>query len=390
MAGFAGERGNGGDVVVCRDQNGEIISAELLDYYEGRVMRKLPVVEYPGLSDDEFFDMVGEKLNAMEEYNLPFWTNMAKEIMQNIREYQTTGNSSSTEILFTEEDLTDIPDSGELVIKRGCKVEQIAIWLKKTYPEDPTFIFKANLLQYLSQRDVRGLIVHELIYMMLAERNTERRCEMNDSIPVRYYHQKLLSRNVEEFKFPDHLKFVVSTCGAHGFIKTNRMNVRVFYTGNPTDETYNVEAWDLNTEPIRSTQVHLVMNQEGKLDHKLSLERGKFVIRPYGPGAYNGIHPGSLILFHPEEQLWLEHSFLYDPGTFVGFGKGGFKIKLLKSEGQIIPATQWGFMWSGPHNYSNNYTMVLMGATSVAQESPEYWMNFTLDENFNVTFKDIN
>lgn len=39
---YAGEKGgNGGDGIICRNSSGQVISAELLDYYEARVMRDI-------------------------------------------------------------------------------------------------------------------------------------------------------------------------------------------------------------------------------------------------------------------------------------------------------------------------------------------------------------
>jgi hypothetical protein len=45
--------GNGGDAVVCRNNAGEIIKAELLDYYEGRTMRGLNVSAELSLDEPE-------------------------------------------------------------------------------------------------------------------------------------------------------------------------------------------------------------------------------------------------------------------------------------------------------------------------------------------------
>ncbi len=380
---FAGERGNGGDLVVCRNPDGTIISAELLDYYEGRVMRRLPVKEYPELSDEEFIDMMAKKINEMEDYYNPFWITGAKDLLRNIHLYLQTGQSDSEEILFTEEDLTDIPDSGELVIKKGCNIEQVAIWLKKTYPEDPIFILKANLLAHLSQRDLRGLVLHEILYMLLSQRNAERKCDMNDSVPVRYYHQKLLSRPITEFSFIDHLKFVQSTCHGYAFLKKNHLEVRVApeIPGEvlPEDGAMFVWVYELWANPILPKHVKLVMDKNGKLNRKLSEELGQFLVKAYGPGSYNGIHPGSVEFFFKNDQMWVGDSFLYQSGLWMNFGKSKMRVRLDKSEGQIIPATKWGFQ------YSMGYMLINMNATSEAQLSSEHELNFKLTENFDVT-----
>lgn len=388
-AAVAGERGNGGDVVVCRNDDGTIISVELLDYYEGRVMRKLPVIEYSDLPDEEFFEKIGKKINSMEDYFVGFSGYNSKMLMENIREYRQTGNWSSPEVLFTEEDLTDIPDSDELIIKRGCKVEQIAIWLKKTYPEDPQFIIHAGLISHLSERDLRGLVIHEILYMALADRNSERGCRMNNSVPVRYYHQKLLSRPFEMFTFKDHLNFVETTCGDEAFIKREQLELKVIYDGQDNqDGSMKVMVFNSHQLPFKPIGLVLAINKEGKLNHELSLKYGSFAIKPYGvPEGYGIKTPGTFGYFNSVLNDW--HQMVFGvPGQFLSmnFGRTKFRVTLLKTD-PVIDAQNWGFTFpsiqaiDGSRRYET-----LMAATKKRQEKTVD-VEVTLEKNFEIYIK---
>ncbi len=392
-AAVAGERGNGGDVVVCRNPDGTIISAELLDYYEGRVMRKLKVTEYPDISDDQFFEMVGAKLNEMEDYIVGFHVKTAKELMTNIHEYLESGHTSSPDILFTEEDLTDIPDSGELVVKKGCKIEQIAIWLKKSYPEDPSFIIKATLLPHLSQRDLRGLVLHELMYIMLSVRNADRRCEMKDSVPVRYYHQKMLSAPVDDFKFTDHLKFVETSCGGYSFLKKSRLDVLFVPHNLPGEDTgdgpYRVWVWDLTREPIQQIPVMLIMNRDGKLDHELSMKRGKFAVKAESPVYGYGLNLGYVEYgnnLYPDFPLERIH-FGNDISNWIGFGTNEIKVVLEKSSGPVYQAMDWGLLYAQTNSSRNWAPMQIPMAATTRKQSKTRTFEATLTEDFNIYLK---
>lgn len=193
---FANERGNGGDAVVCRDSSGKIVSIELLDYYEGRKLRRMNVVYDPGLTNAAYIQKLGAKLVEFDHVRFKDFTQEGLKLDKAIASFLATGRNSDQRVLFTDDVLTDIPDSDELTFQPGCHVEQLAIRVKKQFPEDPEYIIQQNLLKALSPRDVRGIIVHELIYRVV--KNLTRG---ENSVFARYFHQKVMEGKVENFYF---------------------------------------------------------------------------------------------------------------------------------------------------------------------------------------------
>lgn len=57
--------GNGGDVVACRDQQGNLQSVESLDVFEWNKMNSnIPVAVFAGLSSDQIIDRVFKKIET--------------------------------------------------------------------------------------------------------------------------------------------------------------------------------------------------------------------------------------------------------------------------------------------------------------------------------------
>lgn len=205
---LANERGNGGDAVVCRSIDGKIINAELLDYYEGRTLRNFQVVPEMSENNEALLNEVGAKLASFEENPYMEFTDEALRLNEALQEYLKSGRRIRDDIIFTHDPLRDIPDSGELILRKGCNVEQVAIRIKQRFPEDPSFIFQAEILSHLSPLNVRGLVLHEMLYMYLITRQYGYGHEVTDSIVARYLHQKIMSQQIGQFKFWDYLRII--------------------------------------------------------------------------------------------------------------------------------------------------------------------------------------
>src|SRR4051812_27498074 len=57
LASGGGMEGGGGTSVICRNSNGSIRTAEILDLYEGRVIYQLPYQESPKAWKDQALDI---------------------------------------------------------------------------------------------------------------------------------------------------------------------------------------------------------------------------------------------------------------------------------------------------------------------------------------------
>jgi hypothetical protein len=212
MNAFAGEKGNGGDAVVCRDASRSIISAELLDYYEGRTLRNLNVPEFQG-SDIELFQKLETTLSKMDKDTFT-WFSDALWLLTHMENHLkgTDVEVPNPTVIYTTDPLTDIPDSGELILKEGCKVEQLVIHTNTDFPEDPEFIIQENILKKLDQKNLRGLAIHELLYKSMIKRGERLNYEVKNSIPTRYLHQKLMS-NILTFSSYSYANVLIASCG---------------------------------------------------------------------------------------------------------------------------------------------------------------------------------
>lgn len=196
----SGDRGNGGDAMVCRDSKGEIISAEVLDLYEGRVIRS---ISYDEDQNANFREMVTERLELLGRFDSPLMEKIkavASGLVRNARNYESTGNLRVENVLFSNQLLEDVPDSGHLTFDKGCKVEQLAIRTKKEFSEDPDFIIQKDIWAKLSQLNKSALILHEAIYKVFAERGD------TNSKKARYFNQKLHSLEFRDSNYIDYLK----------------------------------------------------------------------------------------------------------------------------------------------------------------------------------------
>lgn len=269
-----GDKGNGGDAVVCRDANGKITSAELLDHYEGRELRRISPVFEGHLTDRQYFNLLADKLEAFDPermnnsksvYGIDF-REEADILVEAFDEFRTTGQNSSRDVLFTKNTLIDIPDSGELLLVPNCKIEQLAIRVNKQFNDDPSYIIQQDIFRALHAKDVRGLVRHEVLYKLFAKNRAE------DSRGARYANQKLGEQKIDALNFKDYADAI-----------------------SPTFTFVHKDGIYLSTKEIRSLagngmlvrggllsnyfEIWVVVSNEGQTDLARTRELGSFWIR---------------------------------------------------------------------------------------------------------------
>jgi hypothetical protein len=195
---WANERGNGGDAVVCRNAQGKITRAELFDYYEGRTLRNFPTVT-SRLSDVDFYKSLAQRLYDFDEQTFADVREEALKLSTAITAY-LKGQRIQPGVAFTKDVLTDIPDTDAISLPRNCEIEQLAVRLKRQFPEDPEYLIQGDILKKLSARDVRGLVIHELIYRGFTENLAAK-----NSVSARYLHQKIMAKPLEKMNFADYM-----------------------------------------------------------------------------------------------------------------------------------------------------------------------------------------
>lgn len=143
----SGEKGNGGYSVVCRDSEGTILSAEILDIYEGKVLykRKYPDSSY---SVDTLLTVAKHK---MKEHT-SFAAKLEKEIQL-----------VNSNVIFIPEGNILVPTGDALpVIKRiGCQFEQLA-----NYTDEGELLVSQEIYDHLDNVNKAALILHEAIYSL--------------------------------------------------------------------------------------------------------------------------------------------------------------------------------------------------------------------------------
>lgn len=162
--------GNGGDVVVCRTQDGKIQSVELLDFYEGRELRgMIPRKVDPTKSWREIFEVWITELQSSSPLRA--------------KRYRIKFESLLKDADFRAADLTDVPDSEHLIFEEGCAVRQIAIQQdgQKKFPEDRMLLVDQRLWEAMDPLNQAGLMLHEVIM------HEAREALHTDSTAVRYF-----------------------------------------------------------------------------------------------------------------------------------------------------------------------------------------------------------
>lgn len=145
LSAIAGDKGNGGYSVVCRDNLGQITSAELLDIYEGRVIYK--------------------KNYAVELNTVDDLINIAKSRVAN---YAAFANKLNRELKLVNENIIFIPAGNELeptddafppIKKQGCKFEQLA-----NYQDSGELLISQEIFDHLDNVNKAALFIHEAVY----------------------------------------------------------------------------------------------------------------------------------------------------------------------------------------------------------------------------------
>jgi hypothetical protein len=182
--------GNGGDVIVCENQAGEMQSIELLDFYEGRVLK--------GIQTE-----LGEASWSIERKIAYALERMKRVSPARAERYAKDAATFFEETLFLDDaTLEDIPDTGNIVIPRNCKVQQIANQSPPLYPEDKRYVIDRHLWNALDNNGRAGLILHEVIYREALE------LKHDNSVSVRFLNANLSSRKIESMTVQQYTKFL--------------------------------------------------------------------------------------------------------------------------------------------------------------------------------------
>jgi hypothetical protein len=142
---FAGDKGNGGYSIVCRDSAGTITSAELLDIYEGRILYKRNFA----VDQNSVQDLIDVATSRLGEWGL-FADKLQKEIalIEQNSIYIPAGN-----------ELEPTDDAFPPIKKVGCKFEQLA-----NYTNSGEVLISQEIFDRLDNVNKAAMFIHEAVY----------------------------------------------------------------------------------------------------------------------------------------------------------------------------------------------------------------------------------
>jgi hypothetical protein len=174
------------DTVVCRDSSGQVKSAELREFFEGRELRKLRPTFEANLTSEIYISMIAKKYEQFSGDKFALKNSLSfLKIIQDYRE----GKTSPKNIIFTSERLVKPTVIDEIIPPQGCEYEQAMLFPTTNFPDDPQMIFQSDVILQMDEANIRGLVMK----YALSERNP-------------YLLQKLASRGAERFDFVDFAK----------------------------------------------------------------------------------------------------------------------------------------------------------------------------------------
>ncbi|MDX9731714.1 MAG: hypothetical protein RBT63_08085, partial [Bdellovibrionales bacterium] len=150
-------KGNGGYAVVCRNQDGSISKAELLDFYEGRILRGLSVeLGEPTASLEQKVEIMLQRLEQVSPFRAQTYRLQFATFFKETR-------------FLKDVQLADIGDAIPIAIPKNCGAEPVVNQREPEFPLDPRYVIDEEIWDELAQDDRAGLIVHELVYRELKQ-----------------------------------------------------------------------------------------------------------------------------------------------------------------------------------------------------------------------------
>lgn len=147
------KEGGGGNAMVCRAADQSIVSAQILDLFEARVLYGLAT---PAANPTPAITQAQAMISRLVELN-KFATLQLQGIFDHV--------SKNARMLPTEITLNPIDDSFSPITQKGCAIEQLA-----AYMPDGNLYINSDIWQTLDETNRAALYVHESVYKMMRDR----------------------------------------------------------------------------------------------------------------------------------------------------------------------------------------------------------------------------
>lgn len=184
--GGAGD-GGGGNAVVCRDSQGKITKAELLDLYEGAVR-----YNYDLTQDSDPLHVINRALDRSPNLYARFQLSEMIQHVLNNHEFLRAGVALNPS--------ADLGKGIGVPVPEGCRLEGVGY-----YEEDGKLKISRSVYQALSPTDRAAFFLHEAAYALARKSKNQ-----SDSKDSRKYVAAVLSQNVSDGAVRDQLAKIMN------------------------------------------------------------------------------------------------------------------------------------------------------------------------------------
>lgn len=143
----AKEVGNGGNAVLCPATH----SAELLDYYEARILRNMNVSMGGAKEAVAVAQFVVQRLKKISPLRALAYQKYIKSFISESR-------------FLKGVELVEVNDSGHIFLPNNCKIVQVALQKAPMFPGDGRYVINQDVWDQMPVSSQAGLILHEVIY----------------------------------------------------------------------------------------------------------------------------------------------------------------------------------------------------------------------------------
>lgn len=189
---FAGhDRGNGGDVLVCRDQMGKITSARFYDLFEAEVKFGLNLVPAQGNTIDEKVESLITRVEEIDPSRASLFRIWYSDFFKESK-------------FIPGVELGDIPDQGDALWPTNCKIMQLVVQTELKPPLNPhRYTFSQDLWNLLDDNSKVATILHELIFREARIRGHK------SSVSVRYLNALFLADKLNHLTLLEYQKLIL-------------------------------------------------------------------------------------------------------------------------------------------------------------------------------------
>ncbi|WP_413288834.1 hypothetical protein [Bdellovibrio sp. HCB337] len=181
-------KSNGGDVVACTNNRGNI-NYELFDLYEGR--RLYGYEPRYSVAWDKPIELVQEVIQNLRKYD-PIRADL----------YQRFADSLYAEVRYVFYPLYDIRDEGVRWVPQNCNLEQVVWQLRTPDADGKKYYFNRTIFNKLDPQTQAALYIHEFVYREGLQADP---FKFQTSVSVRYFtaflfSAKFMDSTLEEYQ----------------------------------------------------------------------------------------------------------------------------------------------------------------------------------------------